>query len=725
MFDCEAIPSQVITCIMAAVGQRLSLNRNMDVGNHNNSLTSDHVTPLDVNRNCAPLLVSTKTPPWTVLSGAQTQTMGCFGQHAMSAFGHTMTRPSVSVDTSSPQHIVRPKPVTSGRRASNANFLSSLMQVEGPVGQEHGRVSVPVIRDAAKRNSVRGDDSTFCAATVDRSPIACVPSWLSGHPGHYGAATPRYYGMPFGWEAGHTMAAPWPPLSPVVNMSVSHDRPLDLSRSTEKKERLHGDMVKSSKRDSSDTQQSVHVVSGVNSVNIVSPVESGSVRQRTLCGSSATSAQAKGRSLDSDVKCHRLYTPVATFPPAALSSVSPRTPATLADTVSLTNAYSTAMTMTKSAFRTVKTSPVPPLPLTPPGGSNIRMKEMLVYENRLLQLEFQERVAGGNDVGVATTTGSSAQQLQKLYQESVDRVETERFQTLRGRQSEAEREQVHSHYDQLRLLLLRDIKHMLHSGVTAKSSLAAPPMVAMATASDGYHVRPVVDGGGGNANHSYPVELTSPDYFIGRGAKRKYLHQGAVCVLNAWYEQHFDHPYPEDDAVEILAANAAISASQVKKWMANKRVRSCNTLAFNGSIHPKKLQKLLQLQDCPPTPPPEPRCGVETPPSEKHARSKRMLDPSAVGFMNQWYYEHQAYPYPTEGEKRCIASTAGVTAAQVTCWFANKRNRSHNTRKLSAAHMLHKLNRKLQIYNTMQRNRLSTPMSCDRMSANQTLTQVN
>ena len=706
---------------MAAVGQRLSLNRNMDIGNHSNSSTSDRVTRADVNQNCAPLLVSTKALPWTGLSGVHSQTMGCFGQHAMSAFGQTMTRPLVSVASSPPKPVTS---VTSGRRASNPKFLSSLMQVESPVGQQHGRVSVPIIRDSAKCNSVRGDDSTFCAAPVGRSPIACVPSWLSGHPGHYGAATPRYYGMPFGWEAGHSMAAPWPPVSPDINTSVSHDRPLDLSRSSVKKERLHDDrVVKSSKSDSSDIQQSVHVVSDVNSVNIASPVVSASFSQRTVCGSSALSAQARGCSLDSDVKCHRLYTPVATFPPAALSSVSPRIPVTLADTVSLTNAYSTATTMTKSAFRTVKTSPIPPLPLTPPGGSNIRMKEMLVYENRLLQLEFQERVASGNDVGVATATGSSAQQLQKLYQESVDRVETERFQTLRGSQSEAEREQVHSHYDQLRLLLLRDIKHMLHSGVTTTSSLTAPPMVAMATASDGHHIHPLVDGS--NVNHSYPVELTSPDYFIGRGAKRKYLHQGAVCVLNAWYEQHFDHPYPEDDAVEILAANAGISASQVKKWMANKRVRSCNTLAFNGSIHPKKLQKLLQLKDCPPTPPPEPRCNVETPPSEKHARSKRMLDPSAVGFMNQWYYEHQAYPYPTEGEKRCIASATGVTAAQVTCWFANKRNRSHNTRRLSAAHMLHKLNRKLQIYNTMQRNRLSTSTSCDRMSANQTLTHVN
>ncbi|ELU08448.1 hypothetical protein CAPTEDRAFT_88304, partial [Capitella teleta] len=58
-------------------------------------------------------------------------------------------------------------------------------------------------------------------------------------------------------------------------------------------------------------------------------------------------------------------------------------------------------------------------------------------------------------------------------------------------------------------------------------------------------------------------------------------------------------------------------------------------------------------------------------------RGSRFLDPSAVDHMNKWYNDHIAYPYPTEDEKNTIAKEAGLTVAQVTCWFANKRNRNN------------------------------------------------
>ncbi len=149
--------------------------------------------------------------------------------------------------------------------------------------------------------------------------------------------------------------------------------------------------------------------------------------------------------------------------------------------------------------------------------------------------------------------------------------------------------------------------------------------------------------------------------------------------------------------------------------MANKRVRSCNTLAYNGSVHPKKLEKLMQLRELSPFMPkgeefhPENMSphseGERASPGTAHpgnggvgggasngndaingyhskGRSKRMLPARAVEILNKWYFDHLSYPYPTEEEKAEIARQGGLHVSQVTCWFANKRNRSHNTKKV-------------------------------------------
>lgn len=181
--------------------------------------------------------------------------------------------------------------------------------------------------------------------------------------------------------------------------------------------------------------------------------------------------------------------------------------------------------------------------------------------------------------------------------------------------------------------------------------------------------------------------------------RRKFLSPESVRVLNEWYSVNKNHPYPNDETVEFLAEKAGISIFQVKKWMANKRVRSCNTLAFNGSIHPKKLQKLMQLREnenqgsvsnsslgsgaAAFEEKPDSSADVKSRTPSSKGKGNRFLDPAAVDCMNKWYVDHLTYPYPTEDEKRAIAKDAGISVAQVTCWFANKRNRNNNTKKIS------------------------------------------
>ena len=86
-----------------------------------------------------------------------------------------------------------------------------------------------------------------------------------------------------------------------------------------------------------------------------------------------------------------------------------------------------------------------------------------------------------------------------------------------------------------------------------------------------------------------------------RHSSKKGLNPKAVEMMEKWYRENFDHPYPSDDVVHHIVMHGGITTTQVKKWMANKRVRSNNTLTFNGTIHPKRLQRLQKRQSLSPS----------------------------------------------------------------------------------------------------------------------------
>ena len=70
-----------------------------------------------------------------------------------------------------------------------------------------------------------------------------------------------------------------------------------------------------------------------------------------------------------------------------------------------------------------------------------------------------------------------------------------------------------------------------------------------------------------------------------------------------------------------------------------------------------------------------------TAPSSGGIKNKsRTLSHRAVSVMNEWYARHVDNPYPTEEEKQDMADAGNITIAQVKAWFANKRNRSLNTK---------------------------------------------
>ncbi|XP_063400092.1 uncharacterized protein LOC134684716 [Mytilus trossulus] len=146
----------------------------------------------------------------------------------------------------------------------------------------------------------------------------------------------------------------------------------------------------------------------------------------------------------------------------------------------------------------------------------------------------------------------------------------------------------------------------------------------------------------------------------------------ATQILTEWYDAHVTYPYPNDDEVEALAKISNLSAKQVKKWMANKRVRCFNTLSITGNTHPIKHKLTGKRKDT------------------DNGNTNSQLGSKSREALNAWYKQHIANPYPSEEEKEMLAITAGITVPQVKSWFANKRSRANNRKRQVPNYFLEK-----------------------------------
>jgi hypothetical protein len=147
----------------------------------------------------------------------------------------------------------------------------------------------------------------------------------------------------------------------------------------------------------------------------------------------------------------------------------------------------------------------------------------------------------------------------------------------------------------------------------------------------------------------------------------KKIPVASTCILSGWYTDHIHYPYPSDLEVEELAEETGLSKEQVKKWMANKRVRNFNTLSITGNQHPIKFKFKGQRY-------------TDNGPDGKPTNYKQ-LHPHARRILSEWYEDNLDNPYPSDEEKCELVKRTGITEQQVKSWFANKRSRANNTRR--------------------------------------------
>ena len=175
------------------------------------------------------------------------------------------------------------------------------------------------------------------------------------------------------------------------------------------------------------------------------------------------------------------------------------------------------------------------------------------------------------------------------------------------------------------------------------------------------------------------MSLLFADKRVFRGQRKRgeriFFTTYARKVVSDWYTKNRDYPYPTEDEVIQMAAEASISTSQVIKWLANKRLRTNNTMKTSGVMHPKRRQKMLLIEEAKVNPAAAARRAA----AQKNRRY--FLKESAVNVLKRWYNDHKEHPYPTEAEKESLALEGDIKVCQVTCWFANKRNRCRKTKQ--------------------------------------------
>lgn len=76
---------------------------------------------------------------------------------------------------------------------------------------------------------------------------------------------------------------------------------------------------------------------------------------------------------------------------------------------------------------------------------------------------------------------------------------------------------------------------------------------------------------------------------LNSGRANRFFPDSVVDILNKWFNENQEYPYPDDNMTNILAKEANISAKQVRKWFANKRVRS--NKCFKQTCRTKKERR--------------------------------------------------------------------------------------------------------------------------------------
>ncbi|CAF0788310.1 unnamed protein product [Brachionus calyciflorus] len=88
-------------------------------------------------------------------------------------------------------------------------------------------------------------------------------------------------------------------------------------------------------------------------------------------------------------------------------------------------------------------------------------------------------------------------------------------------------------------------------------------------------------------NYQTPNVVNDKSTKATRQPRKQLLPDLAVDIMNDWFEDHINNPYPTLDEKEKMAKQAGITVKQVTAWFSNRRNRSQNT-------KPKRIKRVIE-----------------------------------------------------------------------------------------------------------------------------------
>ena len=209
-------------------------------------------------------------------------------------------------------------------------------------------------------------------------------------------------------------------------------------------------------------------------------------------------------------------------------------------------------------------------------------------------------------------------QIIEHYTSNTSTLEQLRIQTLA---MNSDNLYVHTYYNEQRLLLIEQTKSHLSMFINKKLTTGAPQIEGCrgttAKVPDVISTdppQPQDDSGYLSSPSSGSWKFCSPSdsyaapaqgqrqvsngtlSIVQTKAKRRHCNKPldgrAVEVLNEWYAKHESNPYPTVQGISVLSKKSGLTHSQIRKWLANKRLRSRNTYKKTGRMNPLRYHTI-------------------------------------------------------------------------------------------------------------------------------------
>ena len=200
-----------------------------------------------------------------------------------------------------------------------------------------------------------------------------------------------------------------------------------------------------------------------------------------------------------------------------------------------------------------------------------------------------------------TSHKSSAHEIQNYYHLKAAQIENARYQALQASYSKPwQLTSIDQIYDQQHNALISHVEDMCRildtkskgsQFASIQQSNSSPTSNTASSVQSPQSPETPCLSSTDSAMLSSRTSVTAPT----NKTRRSRLTATSISIMERWYQQNEEHPYPNQDTTQLLATSGNISPEQVKKWFANRRLRKGDTKKLSEIARRRK--RPLDSQD--------------------------------------------------------------------------------------------------------------------------------